>query len=71
MGFIWLTELKNEQEKEVCVNLDQIIRIEKKQKIDNCFCYRIYWGSLESDSILVIDKNNHLANTLFKNKAKE
>ncbi|BDR58261.1 hypothetical protein [Xylocopilactobacillus apicola] len=70
MGFIWLTELKNGKEIEICLNLDKITHIYKEPSPDNCQCYQVHLID-KNDYLIIKDRGNHLTNTLFKNKAKE
>lgn len=70
MGFIWLIEIKDDKEIDLCLNLDHITRIYKKKSDNNVQYYQIYLQG-ESGNHMIKDLNNHLTNTLFKNKAKE
>lgn len=71
MGFIWLTEVVNKREREICINLDKIVKIYQEENQSNIKYYRIFLSSNDNNGILIKDHNNHLTNTLFKNKAQE
>lgn len=71
MGFIWLTEVVNKKEREICINLDKIVKIYQEESRNNIKYYRIFLSSNDNNGILIKDNHNHLTNTLFKNKAQE
>lgn len=74
MGFIWLTEVVNKKEREICINLDKIVKIYQEESRSNIKYYRIFLSSNDNNDnngILIKDNHNHLTNTLFKNKAQE
>lgn len=71
MGFIWLTEVVNKREREICINLDKIVKIYQEESQNNIKYYRIFLSSNDNKGILIKDNHNHLTNTLFKNKAQE
>lgn len=71
MGFIWLTEIKNEKELAICINLDKIVKIYLESTSPSEKYYRVFLTSGDPQGILIKDQQNHLTNTLFKNKAQE